>query len=80
MQECDPPANGGTRNDGSALRLLLLAIPAETANRLLDRYPHLARDLGQSLESRRQAIVQAKEGKTARTQVQLFSPFHRNAS
>jgi len=46
--------------------LLLVAIPSDAANRLLDCLPHLARDLGQSLESRRQAIMLAKEGRTAR--------------
>jgi small-conductance mechanosensitive channel len=45
--------------------LVLLAIPGEAANRMLDRSPQLARDLGQSLEARRQAILQAKEGRTA---------------
>lgn len=46
--------------------LVLVAIPGDAANRLLDRSPLLARDLGQSLESRRQIIMQAKEGRTAR--------------
>jgi CRP-like cAMP-binding protein len=46
--------------------LVLLAIPGEAANRMLDRSPQLARDLGQSLEARRQAILQAKEGRTAK--------------
>jgi len=46
--------------------LLLAAIPTDAAHRLLARSPHLARDLGQSLETRRQAIMQAKEGRTAR--------------
>ena len=48
--------------------LVLAAIPGDAANRLLDRSPHLARDLGQSLEARRQTIMQAKEGRTARIQ------------
>lgn len=46
--------------------LTLLTIPAAAANRLLDHSPQLARDLGQALEIRRQAVVQAKDGRTAR--------------
>jgi small-conductance mechanosensitive channel len=46
--------------------LTLLSIPATVANRLLEQSPQLARDLGQALEIRRQAILQAKEGRAAR--------------
>lgn len=54
--------------------LLLLTVPVDAANRLLDRSPHLARDLGQSLESRRQTILLAKEGRTVRPQNQTLPP------
>lgn len=46
--------------------LLLVAVPGDVANRLLYRSPHLARDLGQSLETHRQTVMQAKEGRAAR--------------
>jgi hypothetical protein len=46
--------------------LLLVVIPGDAANRLLERSPHLARDFGHALEARRQAVTLAKEGRTAR--------------
>ena len=44
--------------------LLLVAIPGDAANRMLDRSPRLARDLGKVTEARRQAVLHAKEGHT----------------
>ena len=48
--------------------LLLVAIPGEAANRMLDQSPRLARDLGSSIEARRLAILHAQEGRTALVQ------------
>jgi hypothetical protein len=45
--------------------LLLVAIPGDAANRMLDRYPRLARDLGKVTEARRQTVLHAKEEHTA---------------
>jgi small-conductance mechanosensitive channel len=40
--------------------LVLVAIPGDAANRMLDRSPRLARDLGEIEEARRKATLQAK--------------------
>ena len=49
--------------------VLLVAIPAEAANRMTDRSPRLARDLGQSIEARRHAILRAQEGHAGKVQI-----------
>jgi len=54
-----------TINARALTDLLLVAIPGDAANRMLDRYPRLARDLGKVTEARRQTILHAKEGHTA---------------
>ena len=54
-----------TINARALTDLLLVAIPGDAANQMLDRYPRLARDLGKVTEARRQTILHAKEGHTA---------------
>ena len=53
-----------TINVRASTDLLLVAIPGDAANRMLDRSPRLARDLGKVTEARRQAVLHAKEGHT----------------
>jgi CRP-like cAMP-binding protein len=48
----------------AATDLVLAEIPGEAANRMLDRSPRLASELGEAQEARRKATLQAKQGHT----------------